>query len=260
MLARAVLVAVVVLLLRRLPEEAAAAARCPRATTEELREKLGAAYNARYMSIEKPPPDPDPAPRLYVRHTVGYPNDDEDNGGGSGADMSRTQWNEDPPSFRVDPDFRRDVARAETDGDAHSGWQPEGSDDETLSGVPSDHWLRRAASGSDGGVTPGSRVRREDGTKKPWGCEARMEWEDLGEDRFPRYLRTVRCLGEQCWFTHFRCQGRAFTVNVLRRASVEPPCDGRATSDSLPADLREEWVFEERAVTFCCDCAKEEDD
>lgn len=82
-----------------------------------------------------------------------------------------------------------------------------------------------------------------------------MEWLDLGEDRFPRYLRTVRCKGESCWFTHFECKGRAFTVNVLRRLTAQPVCEGeRASSDSLPQDLREEWVFEERAVTFCCDC------
>lgn len=258
MLARGVLISVAVLLLLRLPEEAVAPGRCTRATTEELREKLGPAYNARYMSIDKPPPDPDPPPRLYVRHTAGYPDDDV----GGGADTPPTRWDEDPPSFRVDPNFRQDVARAENDGDAHSEWLPEDADDGTLSGVPSDHWLHRAASGNDGGVTPRSRVRREESSKKPWGCESHMVWEDLGEDRFPRYLRTVRCRGEQCWFTHFRCQGRAFTVNVLRRASAESPCEGseRAPSETLPADLREEWVFEERAVTFCCDCAKEEDD
>lgn len=256
MLSRGVLIFVVVLLLLRLPEEAVAPGRCARATTEELREKLGAAYNARYMSIEKPPPDPDPPQRLYVRHTAGYPNDDDSEGS---ADTPPMQWNElGPLSFRVDPNFRRDVARAETD--ALSGWLPDDADDVTLSGVPPDHWLSRAASGSDGGVAPSSRVRREESTKKPWGCESHMEWEDLGEDRFPRYLRTVRCLGEQCWFTHFRCQGRAFTVNVLRRATAESPCDTRETSESLPANLREEWVFEERAVTFCCDCAEEEDD
>lgn len=258
MLSRGALI-VLTLALLRLPEEASAAGRCAPATTEELREKLGPAYNARYMSIEMPPPDPQPPPRIYVRHTEGFQDDDDEGSGSGEADTSYEPWDEGPLSFRVSPDFRQDVGGAENDGNAHSGWHAGSADYEALSRIPMEHWLRERAAGNDrGGVTRRPRVRRDESTKKPWGCESHMEWEDLGEDRFPRYLRTVRCLGEECWFTHFRCKGRAFTVNVLRRATSEAPCAGDASPESLPADLREEWVFEERAVTFCCDCSKDD--
>lgn len=80
----------------------------------------------------------------------------------------------------------------------------------------------------------------------PWKCDSKIVWNDLGDNYYPRFLRNVVCMNEKCWFGHFKCRPRAFTVNVLKR--IRDSC-----KDGL--DDRE-WVFEERAVTFCCECVE----
>lgn len=86
----------------------------------------------------------------------------------------------------------------------------------------------------------------DDQDELPWQCDSQVIWSDLGDNYYPRFLRNVRCTSEKCWFGHFICKPKAFTVNVLKR--VRDSCkDG--------ADNRQ-WVFEERAVTFCCECAE----
>lgn len=104
--------------------------------------------------------------------------------------------------------------------------------------------------------------RRNDGTqqqqqiKRPWECEAKIKWLDLGYDYYPRYLRTVECTRHACFYGHFTCTPRSFTVKILRRRRGE--CVQTKNSigiDGLPGDLRELWIWEERAVNFCCDCA-----
>lgn len=257
---------------------------CARTTVEELRERLGPAFNARYMSIDKPPKDEEPT-RIYARHTESVLQSDDPYAVSSPDNAQLDQRAH--PSFRVDPDFVQDVALSAGHASGYDGPQTRARrnegvvDDGESHGVPkkrrkSSLRLRKtspwkghreldetsATPPRRGGIQRGNRGRRHDGAKKPWGCESRMEWLDLGEDRFPRYLRTVRCMGEACWFTHFQCKGRAFTVNVLRRVAALPACggDGRTSSENLPDDLREKWVFEERAVTFCCDCTATSDD
>ncbi|KAK8775353.1 hypothetical protein V5799_031300 [Amblyomma americanum] len=246
---------------------------CAPAAVDKLRDRLGPAFNPRYMSIDKPPPEPEEPARIYARHTDAVQSDASHAEG----DASNLQGDHRTPSFRVDPEFMQDVVEGEIDADPSLRAQRnDKSIDVKPSGVPSKKllWLEKAVSRGDIkdseqaqrppsrelGDLRGSRGRREDDTRKPWGCESRIVWQDLGEDRFPRFLRTVHCKGEPCWFTHFRCQGRAFTVKVLRRANADAPCtDGVRTSlDHLPAGLRENWVFEERAVTFCCDCSSDD--
>ncbi|CAN8029680.1 unnamed protein product [Ixodes persulcatus] len=176
-------------------------AACARATREDLERLLGSAFNARYMAIDKPDPEPTSS-RLTARHSEDPLSDQADLEAGG---------------FSVDADFRQDL--------------------------------------------PGERRRvreKRSETAKPWGCASRLEWEDLGDDRFPRYLRNVKCLGGDCWFGKFRCKARAFTVKVLRRKSgkeKDGDCVVSASTADLPAELREHWEFEERAVAFCCDCS-----
>lgn len=246
---------------------------CPPTSKDELRERLGPAFNARYMSIDKPPRAEEPA-RIYARHTESVLQSDVpyvDTPDSEQADEEAY------PSFRVDPDFVRDVASSGGHADAEDKIRPRRNLESVDQGMSYGmHPLReefpwashRGRDGTSAATLRHSsqrgnvkRPRRHDDLKKPWGCDSRVEWLDLGEDRFPRYLRTVRCRGEACWFTHFRCKGRAFTVNVLKRAPAQPECEGpRSSSGGLPIDLREKWVFEERAVTFCCDCSAETDE
>uniref|UniRef100_A0A182IS60 Spaetzle domain-containing protein n=1 Tax=Anopheles atroparvus TaxID=41427 RepID=A0A182IS60_ANOAO len=96
------------------------------------------------------------------------------------------------------------------------------------------------------------------GSPRPWECEAKIRWIDLGSEYFPRFLRTVECTRQKCWYGHYSCQPRSFTVKILRRRTGECVQSDRLRRigvDGLPGELRELWVWEERAVNFCCDCA-----
>lgn len=94
-------------------------------------------------------------------------------------------------------------------------------------------------------------------SKRPWECEAKIKWIDLGYDYYPRYLRTVECTRHACFYGHFTCKPRSFTVKLLRRRRGEcVPSRHNIGAENLHDDLRELWVWEERAVNFCCDCAR----
>ncbi|XP_044259107.1 protein trunk-like [Tribolium madens] len=93
-----------------------------------------------------------------------------------------------------------------------------------------------------------------------WHCKSKIEWTDLGPDYFPRYLKSVVCLSENCWFGLYKCKPRSFSVNLLRRKKGFCAKGGKSTHkvgvSGLPNDLKEMWVWEERAVNFCCDCTR----
>ncbi|CAK9304383.1 unnamed protein product [Gordionus sp. m RMFG-2023] len=120
---------------------------------------------------------------------------------------------------------------------------------------------------------------------KPWKCESKEIWKDLGPDHFPRYLRTIECITKKCFYSFYNCVPRAFTVKILKRRRKEKAgysCID-STSDEiqyenqyklaienkgvmqnfynsflgdgkLQKEFMEEWLFEERSVVFCCDC------
>lgn len=92
--------------------------------------------------------------------------------------------------------------------------------------------------------------------KRPWECEAKIKWLDLGYDYYPRYLRTVECTRHACFYGHFTCKPRSFTVKILRRRRGEcVQTKNNIGIDGLHGDLKELWIWEERAVNFCCDCS-----
>lgn len=106
-----------------------------------------------------------------------------------------------------------------------------------------------------------SRKRNDDSqtqqyNKRPWECEAKIKWLDLGYDYYPRYLRTVECTRHACFYGHFTCTPRSFTVKILRRRRGEcVQTKNNVGIDGLHGDLKELWIWEERAVNFCCDCS-----
>lgn len=106
-----------------------------------------------------------------------------------------------------------------------------------------------------------SRRKTEDAnqqpqSKRPWECEAKIKWLDLGYDYYPRYLRTVECTRSACFYGHFTCTPRSFTVKILRRRRGEcVQTKNNVGIDGLHGDLKELWIWEERAVNFCCDCS-----
>lgn len=92
--------------------------------------------------------------------------------------------------------------------------------------------------------------------KRPWECEAKIKWLDLGRDYYPRYLRTVECTRHSCFYGQFTCTPRSFTVKILRRRRGEcVQTNLNVGIEGLHGDLKELWIWEERAVNFCCDCA-----
>lgn len=97
------------------------------------------------------------------------------------------------------------------------------------------------------------------GKDMQWHCESPLRWVDLGPDYFPRYLRSADCGHHTCSGDRFVCKPRSFTVKVLRRREgmCAPAGDlpREESSSGLPHDLRDLWIWELRAVNFCCVCS-----
>lgn len=106
--------------------------------------------------------------------------------------------------------------------------------------------------------SPGERAKRNAKIRRQWECESKIAWTDLGPDYFPRYLRNVECTSKRCWYGMYTCSPRSFTVKVLKRRRgkcVEALPGTKVGATGLHSDLKELWVWEERAVNFCCDCS-----
>lgn len=93
---------------------------------------------------------------------------------------------------------------------------------------------------------------------RPWECASKLTWMDLGINYFPRYIRSVECISNSCWYGHYNCKPKSFTVKVLRRknGSCIRVNDKLLllTSENFSSDYTELWVWEEVSVNFCCDC------
>lgn len=145
-----------------------------------LTEILGPAFNSRYMSIRKPLQRDD-----YLSEIA------QQNGGNS--DMKRRVTSS-IPSFYVDEEYAQE-----------------------LSDEPA--WIARHSNINDNDYSNNTRERtkRNDKHKMQWECESKIKWIDLGPDYFPRYLRTVECTSKYCWYGHYKCKPRSFTVKILKR-------------------------------------------
>ncbi|GJQ88321.1 trk [Trypoxylus dichotomus] len=195
---------------------------CANISDEALLEILGPAYNARYMSIDHP------SRRLQNDIPAVY---------GKRAGTLNT--------FYVSEDYTMEIA------------------DEAAWNV--DHY--RAEEQKIGPFTSGTSRRRRTTTLsdvEQWECEASVRWKDLGGDYFPRYLRSVECMGDgKCWYGHFFCKPKSFTVKLLKRRRdkcVSALPQTKIGTTGLPSDLKQLWVWEERAVNFCCECSLKEKD
>lgn len=108
--------------------------------------------------------------------------------------------------------------------------------------------------------TVGSRPKRQlNGIRgqAPWSCETHMVLLDLGADYYPRYLRTAKCKNQSCWYGKYTCRPKAFALRILKRQKgvciPAKQLEKLGLSDRQDA-LTEMWVWEERAVNFCCEC------
>jgi protein trunk len=189
-----------------------------------LSEILGPAFNSRYMSIEEPKKS---APGVV---------------GSNGKRMA-----DDELDFYVDDTYWYDISDK-------PAWEVRYGD-ETMQ-----EFNARLQQTEEYNREKRASVRRggKQNSGRPWECQSKIRWIDLGSDYFPRFLRTVECTRHNCWYGQYTCQPRSFTVKILRRRGGECVKPGNLKSignDGLQHELKEMWVWEERAVNFCCDCA-----
>ncbi|XP_038104002.1 protein trunk [Culex quinquefasciatus] len=214
---------------------------CTELPAPVLSDILGPAFNSRYMSIDKPPVLDEEAIRGEGTGKRGGP---------------RGLY----PSFYVEEDHLMEL------GD-DPAWAVHHVSD-TANPVLKPPRLKRRETAFNALLNDmshesrSSRAYRGRGqaasNARPWECEGKIRWIDLGLEYFPRFLRTVECAKTRCWYGHYHCRPRSFTVKILRRRSGECVPGGadqpNVGSEGLPGELRELWVWEERAVNFCCDC------
>ncbi|EAT40690.1 AAEL007584-PA [Aedes aegypti] len=200
---------------------------------------LGPAYNSRYMSIDKPP---------VMDEVPAHGEMDGKRRAGIGLF----------PTFYVEDDFSEELGNS-------PAWAVDHVQD-TANQVLKAPFNKREAFDSilhemDTKTRSARNARRGqngDGTSRPWECDAKIRWIDLGDEYYPRFLRTVECAKTRCWYGHYQCTPRSFTVKMLRKRTGQcVPADQlhKVGVDGLPGELSELWVWEERAVNFCCDCS-----
>ncbi|XP_035209088.1 protein trunk-like [Stegodyphus dumicola] len=101
----------------------------------------------------------------------------------------------------------------------------------------------------------------------PWTCPWKTQWLDLGDDIFPRYIRSAVCSSKTCWFSRMSCQSRSFTLVLLRRnkffcGATTQPTEFKERKfknemeHRVPPELQDEWFFEERATNLSCECVR----
>ncbi|KAH8263204.1 hypothetical protein KR044_005808, partial [Drosophila immigrans] len=194
---------------------------CAELSPKSLSMILGQAYNPRYMSIE-PPPDPTKigAKRSSLDVPPFYANDDVLSLGSFPA------W--ETNHFTYFEQKEEDSLKRKT---IH---------------------VRNVFEGGSG---PG---KHEMFKTRPWECSSIINWIDLGLNYFPRYIRSIECIAKKCWYGHFKCKPKSFTIKVLRRkpGSCIHVSDKLIliTSDEFTNDYTQLWIWEEIAVNFCCEC------
>ncbi|XP_052863619.1 protein trunk [Anopheles cruzii] len=237
---------------------------CQQLPTLVLIELLGAAFNPRYMSIEEPP--------------IADDGDDGTMAGGTGehhrTGTGSAKRNSEPfLPFYVDDKYRPEPSNK-------PAWEVNHVLEAIPYSAPGASRTRRDLFNAvlhdmveeakvEPETTPArgkrsfdgkSRARKvTGGSPRPWECESKIRWTDLGPDYFPRFLRSVECTRQNCWYGHYTCQPRSFLVKILHRRTGQCVQSDRLRNqidvDDLPGGLCELWVWEDRPVNFCCDCA-----
>ena len=219
--------------------------KCIEFNQKELMNILGFSYNTRYMSIQRPREIKEPE-FMAEGISSGYVKDEPE-------DENSTFR---IPSFDVPPDYKQLINPA-VGAIQTPDWEYDYTRFETL-GKP------------DEDQNSEKRVKRS--VKLPWDCEEQIMWTDLGQNYFPRYIRSRECTSKKCFNGQFKCKQKSFTVRVLKRwtdsckyyrKASESEKDAREKLEQfyerrkvsgVPQNLLEVWDWEERAVGFCCQC------
>lgn len=228
-----------------------------------LAELLGEAYNSRYMSVNRPVTDDDEhaydrnaykvskrkvesLPSFYVEDSI---------------DLSeKPAWDIRGHIGNVDLQLskRRRRKRAVSIVNDHQKIEPENAlkvDYEQLNETnanPSESTIRNKRAHRRNGSQ-----RTSDDDLRLWRCDASIKWVDLGPDYFPRFLRTVECTKQFCYYGLYECRAKKFAVKILhRRKGVCADASNlrKISSFEFRSPHGELWKWKEVAVNFCCDC------
>uniref|UniRef100_A0A915L8G2 Peptidase M14 carboxypeptidase A domain-containing protein n=1 Tax=Romanomermis culicivorax TaxID=13658 RepID=A0A915L8G2_ROMCU len=197
---------------------------CQPATNDRLKEILGAAYNARYMSIDRPAEfstttdgDDFSTPKLMTNDSLLKrpqlkPKNRpalEDRMLSDGPISASDHPTSSKAAFAVSADFRM-LRNFE-----------ESYRSKRHIKFPSGRKLHADAPGFAQPVKP----------HLPWTCSQEIRWVDLGADYFPRYLRAVHCTSDRCFYGHYFCRPKAFTIRIkcflLHKFCLPEPVLGR---------------------------------
>lgn len=85
----------------------------------------------------------------------------------------------------------------------------------------------------------------------PWTCQTSNEWKDLGPTFFPRHVRSATCSSNTCWFGHFRCRPKFYTIKVLKKKVGE--CL-RVYSFTGSPRFQDFWEEVDYKITVDCEC------
>lgn len=95
---------------------------------------------------------------------------------------------------------------------------------------------------------------RADSYKSAWKCETRVKWVDLGPDYHPSHVRTIECSTDVCYYNQFKCRPKQFAVHILRRQRGLCANASNLKTYGFVGDFAEVWEWVEVAISFCCDC------
>lgn len=98
------------------------------------------------------------------------------------------------------------------------------------------------------------KMERERSQQTPWRCENRVKWIDLGPDYHPSHIRTIECSKQKCYYGQFECRAKNFGVHILRRRRGACASAYNLKSYGFVGDFAEVWEWVEVAINFCCDC------
>lgn len=86
----------------------------------------------------------------------------------------------------------------------------------------------------------------------PWTCQTSDIWLDLGQGFFPRLVRSVECSSNKCWFGHFQCRPKHYTIKVLKKKEDE--CIRVNSATGIPR-YQDFWKEVSYQITVDCQCS-----
>uniref|UniRef100_A0A5S6Q0Y4 TGF-beta family profile domain-containing protein n=1 Tax=Trichuris muris TaxID=70415 RepID=A0A5S6Q0Y4_TRIMR len=242
---------------------------CPPTPRKVLLKVLGEAYNERYMSVDAPQSGYTNPKFGTLEHDLSARSSDRAPSSLNGDYAYRFRL-----PFHVEPDYQRMKASSAYNegilgllGEEAAHKLNISSSNRAVAQLkphPDSPTLHYAQAGTDFDLE--SSAALPEPLKLPWTCDERVEWLDLGPNYFPRFLRNVSCLSTRCFYGHYRCKPRAFTVILLRKAAQTcvPINSAKLKELNLPVELlldnseqgwAELWLFNEVAVNFSCHCS-----